>query len=100
MKKGIYTASSIVEGSVMFRINGKPFTIRKGSPIDVDIEDKDNVVYSEAFMTLKFKGNGLKSESKPKNTKEEPKKEEPKKTTVKKTASRRTSSVKIETEEK
>jgi len=119
MKKGTYTASTQTDGSVMFRINGKAFTLRKGNDIDVEIAERDKVAYPASFMTLKLKDGGAvrsKSESKPEVAKKEIKKEEPKvepkkaevkvekeepKVAEKKPATRgRKKSVKIETEEK
>jgi len=121
MKKGTYIAESTTEGSVMFRVDGFPYTLRKGTAVEVEIKERSKVTYPASYMTLTLKGANQKSESKPtvakKEIKVEPKVEvkveetkvevteettkvEPK-VEVKKASSRgRKKSVKIETEEK
>jgi len=127
MKQGTYIARSLTKGSVMFRINGKPYTIRKGSDLEVEIQNRDTVSFPKGFMELTLKG-ATKSEPKQEAKEEivepkeevvvEPKTEEVKteevkteevkteevkeeaKTTKRTTRRGRKKSVKIETEEK
>jgi len=90
MKKGTYTASVINEGTVMFRVDGQPFTIRKGSDLDVFIKsERTKVVYPKSFMTLTFKGDGDLTKSSKKEVKETPK-VEAKKVDTKKVEAKKT----------
>jgi hypothetical protein len=124
MKKGTYKASTQMDGSVMFRVDGVPHTIRKGADIDVVIKsERIKVQYPEKFMTFTFQSESvakeakkeIKKDTKPKaapkaetkkvEAKEEPKaevkeKEAPKAEAKKAPARGRKKSVKIETEEK
>jgi hypothetical protein len=118
MKTGNYKVESLAKGSVMFRIDGKPYTLRKGGSVEVFISELSNVSYPEGALKFTFIGGKeeaakveVKEEVKPVN-KDEAKSEEKKsesqpkegeKETPKKTSSRRgrrKSEVKIETEEK
>jgi len=119
-KTGLYVASTDNDGSVMFRVDGKPYTLRKGTDIEVFINERHSVTFPASYMTLTLKEEGEvkapkveakteapkvapKSESKPKVAKKEIKeevKEEPKVEAKKAPARGRKKSVKIETEEK
>ena len=115
-KTGLYVASTDNDGSVMFRVDGKPYTLRKGTDIEVFINERHSVTFPASYMTLTLKQEGEvkapkteapkvapKSESKPKVAKKEIKeevKEEPKVEAKKAPARGRKKSVKIETEEK
>ena len=79
MKKGTYIASTEMDGSVMFRIDGEAFTIRKGKDLEVQVKsERAKVTFPASFMTLTLK-NGTetvvtaepKSESKPEVAKKE-----------------------------
>jgi hypothetical protein len=99
MKKGTYKASTQMDGSVMFRVDGVPHTIRKGADIDVVIKsERIKVQYPEKFMTFTFQSESVAKEAK-KEIKKDTKPKAAPKAETKKVEAKKAETKKVEAEE-